>query len=1763
MTRARPQAAMTLAKRGGMLLGLGALIASGFAFSSNPGPAGADPVGATAVTAPHGITVFPERDFISATGYTADSLVDVSVWRDGTEIGRAANVLADETGTIEVNHPGGACWGIDAGTGAHLDSFVTPDIKPGDKVYVTDHTVGGDVSDFATTADVIVTQPANVFGAGNVIEMHGTAGTPANPLPIGDLEARLVSPGDLFELTGARTLRAGPGSEGTLSYDAPGSNQWTATWTGLTDADVDRAIAAESRGIWIGPAPASELTIFEISSLVAPGPAAPCTAPLQAPIATPSPTSVDFPATAVDTAPSVAKTVTITNTGNGALSNLDITAVTLNDGELVPQFAVDAAACLAATLAVGESCVINVQFTPHAPAGLKVGAIDILSNAGNTVVVLSASGLGTDGSGTTPFGRPAPALLDFGIRSIGSPAPSQTTTIKNLGDAPLEITGFTIGGTGAADFSVVPGSNCLAGPIAPDAECTATFGFTPGAAGLREATVAFGPGSALTLNGQGLQEAGVVELPGSGLALGVFAARDFVSVEGYVPGELVDIQIIRSGVVVGVATNVAAAADGIAEVNHPGGSCWGTDGTTGAHISPFVTPDIRAGDIVRVLRKEGEHAGEYSQTVTADVFNSHATVLTAPTPGNADGVVVMHGYARTAQGGQIPLGQLESRIIGTSRDPFDLTGKRSIRTGTEGTLTYDSPTSTSWTATYPGLTQHDVDLAVGDTDSRILWLGRDPIALFEITFWEDNPANIAPGPSSPCTAPAENPTPGISLSPNPITFGTTSTVSSGTTRTLTITNTGTADLSVSNIESVATAPGDTPGDFTVVTALPITVAPQTSQQVTVRFLPLPGGVARATTIRVTDNAVGTPHSVRATGLATDTAVPAYFVSQDVYLFPSTDVGDTATSPAFTVFNEGTSDLILDSIVINGANAGDYVINATETTCVVGGPIAPEASCDIVADFVPTNIGIRTATIHITTNEDAPGNVHDIALSGPVNKIQGYNDPPADGVLIEAFSVRDFVVASGLTPGYHAVIELMRSDGLGGFDPVSSTLAAGGSPILVPGDGIVEVNHVGGTCWDTLTPDIHAGDIVRLTQYENVDLTGDEIRDQTHVQDIEVTLPATELVPGSNVITVQGEVNDIFGTALQAGSFEVRIVGAQDFSNGGRSIRTGAEGTVTVSGSTVTATFPLSAADAAIAKAAISSGISWLGRNPVALNEGTMTEWGELPGPTAGCPGVTESPIVTANAAPISLGSSGVGTTSGASTVVFTNNGPGSVTFTGGPVAKGPNAADFAVGSTTCGLTLVSGASCNVSVTFTPSALGSRWASISIPHNGADLHTTGVVTGVGVAAPTLDVLPPPASGAVGATVHLTGTNLASTGALSLSTAGPFGPITVPLTQFTVLSDTAVDFVVPSGTLAAPYLVILVTQGGVATTPFTVIDPLPTVTSVLSGGVGQGLAGASVTITGTNFVNVQSVRFGTVNATFTVDSATSITAVIPVAAPAGNLQVSVVTVAGTASRSFTVLASPRITSFAPVSARTGTRITINGTGFANLQSVSFAGTAGGNPTVNGAGTAITVTVPNNARQGAVTVTVLGGGTASSNGFTIQASPVVTSFAPTSAPVGATVTVTGFNMLTVDRIQVNGRSATGVTVVNANTVTFVVGNGTTTGRVQVSNQWGSGTSAGNLTIIQRPTATAINPTNGTRAQQITVTGSNFTSVTTVEFGAFTLTNSNGAAPGAGQFQIVSATSIRLIPPGLPAAIPAGNYAIRITNPAGAVSAPAYRVN
>src|SRR3954453_14917260 len=124
----------------------------------------------------HQIISFPERDFVSATGYKQGVAAIVTIKRYNTATKKLDVIAKSEPtlpqddpdttefdGLVEINHPGGGCW-----------TTITPDIRAGDKVQVTQGTGASAVSDdTTTTAYVKAGKPAQLNA--NTVVIHGTA----------------------------------------------------------------------------------------------------------------------------------------------------------------------------------------------------------------------------------------------------------------------------------------------------------------------------------------------------------------------------------------------------------------------------------------------------------------------------------------------------------------------------------------------------------------------------------------------------------------------------------------------------------------------------------------------------------------------------------------------------------------------------------------------------------------------------------------------------------------------------------------------------------------------------------------------------------------------------------------------------------------------------------------------------------------------------------------------------------------------------------------------------------------------------------------------------------------------------------------------------------------------------------------------------------------------------------------------------------------------------------------------------------------------------------------------------------------------------------------------------------------------------------------------------------------------------------------------------------------------------------------------------
>jgi len=147
---------------------------------------------------------------------------------------------------------------------------------------------------------------------------------------------------------------------------------------------------------------------------------------------------------------------------------------------------------------------------------------------------------------------------------------------------------------------------------------------------------------------------------------------------------------------------------------------------------------------------------------------------------------------------------------------------------------------------------------------------------------------------------------------------------------------------------------------------------------------------------------------------------------------------------------------------------------------------------------------------------------------------------------------------------------------------------------------------------------------------------------------------------------------------------------------------------------------------------------------------------------------------------------------------------------------------------------------------------------------------------------------------------------------------------------------------------------------------------------------------VTVTGTGFTGTTSVSFGAFAATsYTVDSDTQITAVVPSGFAHAPIKVTNPAGTGKSSTNFTVTSgsssAPTVTSFDPTSGPVGTSVTVTGTGFTGATSVSFGAFAATSYTVD-SDTQITAVVPSGFAHAPIKVTTAGGTAKSDTNFKV---------------------------------------------------------------------------------------------------------------------------------------------------------------------------------
>jgi uncharacterized repeat protein (TIGR03803 family) len=222
------------------------------------------------------------------------------------------------------------------------------------------------------------------------------------------------------------------------------------------------------------------------------------------------------------------------------------------------------------------------------------------------------------------------------------------------------------------------------------------------------------------------------------------------------------------------------------------------------------------------------------------------------------------------------------------------------------------------------------------------------------------------------------------------------------------------------------------------------------------------------------------------------------------------------------------------------------------------------------------------------------------------------------------------------------------------------------------------------------------------------------------------------------------------------------------------------------------------------------------------------------------------------------------------------------------------------------------------------------------------------------------------------------------------------------------------------------------------------------------------GQTVEILGQGFTGTTQVLFGSTPATFKNSSDTYMTATVPSGATTGPVTVTTFTSTLKSNRSF--LVTPQITSFTPTSAKVGTVVTITGVSLSQTTKVTIGGKNAAFTIKSD--TQVTATVPAGAKTGQkITITTAGGVANSVANFIVL--PSITSFTPTSGPVGTSVAIKGNTFTGTTSVRFGGIAATSYQVISDTEVDALVPTGAITGTIAVTTSGGTATSAGKFTV------------------------------------------------------------------------------------------------
>ena len=627
-----------------------------------------------------------------------------------------------------------------------------------------------------------------------------------------------------------------------------------------------------------------------------------------APAVTLGAASINFGNQLTGTTSNPATTLQVTNSGT---ANLTISNIQIN-GTNATLFGFSSAS-LPINLAPNASTNISVTFTPDT-TGAKSASLVITDNAANSPQSVSLSG-----TGVAPGYSVAPTFITYPNQLVGSSSSATPVVVTNNGTANLVISAISLTGTDASQFSET--NTTLPITVAPNSNTTINVTFSPTSSGSKSASLS------LTDNAAGSPHA--VALSGTAIAPGFSVAPPSVTFANQLVGTASS------------NTPVVITNNGTANLTVSAASLTGTNasefilitGTLPATIAPNNTLTL---NVKFAPTSTGSKAAAISITDNA-AGSPHSVGLS--------GTAVAPGFSPAPTSLTFA-----NQLAGTSSSPTNLV----ITNNGTADLTISSIAKSGTDASQFSFTSATLPITVTAGNSTTVPVTFSPTTggakSASLTFTD----NVTGSPQSVALT-GTGIAPNISISPTSAPFGNQLINTSSTPTNLTITNTGTADLTISNVAISGTNASDF--SFTAGT-LPITVTAGNTTTIAVTFTPAATG-SKTATLSITDNVNGSPHTVALTGTGT---APG-FSSSSSMSFGNQNVGTSSSAQGLVVTNNGTANLVISAIALSGTNSSEF--SFTSSTLPI--TVAPNTTTTVNVTFSPTSTGSKAATLTFTDN----------------------------------------------------------------------------------------------------------------------------------------------------------------------------------------------------------------------------------------------------------------------------------------------------------------------------------------------------------------------------------------------------------------------------------------------------------------------------------------------------------------------------------------------------------------------------------------------------------------------------------------------------------------------------------------------------------------------------------------------------------------------------------------------------------------------------